>query len=200
METASGILEFWFGKLDQYGFASPSQEKLWFSGQHADASIEQRFRDRVQQALDGGLEEWAAEPASLMALITLLDQFPRNIYRGKQQAYSGDRRALHLVNAGIASAIDRDMPAAWRMMFYLPLEHAEDLTAQNLCVAMYELLLAATPVARQSRVEDSLQWARRHRDIVARFGRFPHRNDVLKRKSTAAEIAWLHEGGDRFGQ
>lgn len=199
MEAADGVLDFWFGALDQDGFAAPSQGKLWFGGQ-ADALIQQRFGERVEQALAGQLDDWTREPGSLMALITLLDQFPRNIYRGSPRAFSGDSRARALVNDAIARGVDRKMPASWRIMFYLPLEHAESLADQNLCVAMVELLLAATPLARRAELEGSLEWATRHRDIVTRFGRFPHRNQVLQREPTREEVAWLDTGGDRFGQ
>ena len=199
MESAAGVLDFWFGPLDQDGFAAPSQGKLWFGGQ-ADAVIQQRFGERVEQALAGQLDGWAREPESMMALITLLDQFPRNIHRGSPLAFSGDSLARALVNEAIARGVDKELPASWRIMFYLPLEHAESLADQNLCVAMYELQLAATPSGWRAELEGSLEWARRHRDIVARFGRFPHRNQVLQREPTKEEIDWLNTGGDRFGQ
>lgn len=199
METAEDVLDFWFGGLDSEGFCASSRHKLWFGGK-ADADIQRRFGERLDQALAGRLTGWGQHPASLVALITLLDQFSRNIYRGKPEAFSGDALAQQLVNKAIAEGVDREFPASWRIMFYLPLEHAENLADQNLCVAMYELLLAATPISRRGEIEPSLDWARRHRDIVARFGRFPHRNQVMQREATVEENAWLANGGDRFGQ
>ena len=199
METAEDVLDFWFGELDSDGFCATSRHKLWFGGK-ADADIQRYFGERLEQALVGQLAVWGQQPASLMALITLLDQFPRNIYRGRPEAFSGDALAQQLVNKAIAEGVDRELPASWRIMFYLPLEHAENLADQNLCVAMYELLLAVTPTSRQAEIEASLDWARRHRDIVARFGRFAHRSQVLQREASAEEIAWLADGGNRFGQ
>lgn len=199
MQTAQQVLDFWFGELDSDGFCATNRHKLWFGGK-ADADIQRRFGEGLEQALAGRLTGWSQQPSSLMALITLLDQFTRNHYRGRPEAFSGDALAQQLVNKAIAEGVDRELPASWRIMFYLPLEHAESLVDQNLCVAMYEQLLAVTPMSRQAEVEASLNWARRHRDIVARFGRFPHRNRVLQRQSSAEEIAWLADGGDRFGQ
>jgi uncharacterized protein (DUF924 family) len=200
MKVAEEILEFWFGALDDNGFAEPGKAKLWFGGKTVDALIAERFGEWVEQALASKLDAWADNPQGLMALVTLLDQFPRNIYRGSQQAYSGDARAREWVNLAIANGSDRTMPAAWRLMLYLPLEHTENLSEQNLSVAMYELLLASTPELCREQVTDSLRWARRHRDIVARFGRFPHRNAVMQRPSTGQERDWLAQGGERFGQ
>ena len=199
METAEDVLDFWFGELDSDGFCVNGRHKLWFGGM-ADADIQRRFGGLLEQALAGQLAGWCQRPAALMALITLLDQFSRNIYRGRPEAFSGDALAQQLVNSAIAEGVDRGLPASWRIMFYLPLEHAENLADQNLCVAMYELLLAETPSARRDLIEAGLDWARRHREIVARFGRFPHRNPVLRREARAEEITWLADGGDRFGQ
>jgi uncharacterized protein (DUF924 family) len=200
MEQAEEVLQFWFGSLDEDGFADSAQGKLWFAGKGADAVIAGRFTGLVERALAGELDDWAEQPASLIALITLLDQFPRNIYRSSAMAFSGDGRASDLVNRAIAAGLDRQMPIAWRSMFYLPLEHAENLAEQNLSVAMFELLLAEVPAVRRAELAGNLDWARRHRDIIARFGRFPHRNAAMQRQPTPEESAWLDGGGDRFGQ
>jgi uncharacterized protein (DUF924 family) len=200
MKVATEILDFWFGSLDDNGFAEPGKAKLWFGGKAADALIAERFGKWVTYALASKLDAWADNAEGLMALVTLLDQFPRNIYRGSRRAFSGDARARDWANLAIANGIDRSMPPAWRLMLYMPLQHAENLSDQNLSVAMYELLLASTPEQCCERVTDSLRWARRHRDIVARYGRFPHRNAVMQRPSTEQERDWLAQGGDRFGQ
>ncbi len=200
MKVAEEILEFWFGSLDDNGFVVSGKAKRWFGGKTVDALIAERFGEWVKQALASKLDAWADTPQGLMALVTLLDQFPRNIYRGSRQAFSGDARAREWVNWAIANGIDRSMPAAWRLMLYMPLQHAENLSDQNLSVAMYELLLMTTPEQCHERIADSLRWARRHRDIVARFHRFPHRNAVMQRPSTLQESDWLAQGGERFGQ
>ncbi len=200
MKPVEELLQFWFGPLDENGFAGPAKVRLWFGGRDVDGLIRDRFGKLVDRALGSELDAWAEERDGLMALVTLLDQFTRNVHRGSRLAFTGDRRARDLVNRAIAQGIDRDMPLAWRQMLYLPLEHAENLSDQNLSVAMYELLLIDTPAGCRGPVSDSLRWARRHRDIVARFGRFPHRNAVMERQPTQAEIDWLAQGGERFGQ
>ncbi len=200
MKTAEDILQFWLGPLDENGFADPEKARLWFGGKSADVQISTQFGELVELALESELDAWAEDAGGLMALVTLLDQFPRNIYRGSQRAFGGDLRARELVNRAIAHDLDKIMPAAWRQMFYLPLEHAENLSDQNLSVAMFERLLADTPQQCREPVHDSLRWARRHRDIIARFGRFPHRNTVMKRRPTEEELEWLEQGGERFGQ
>ena len=200
MKAIDDLLQFWFGSLDENGFADPAKNRLWFGGRAADNLISQRFGALVEQALRSELDTWALERDGLIALVTLLDQFTRNIYRGTQRAFAGDARARDLVNGAIARGIDREMPRAWRQMLYLPLEHSENLSDQNLSVAMYELFLEDTPAGCRDPVLESLRWARKHRDIVARFGRFPHRNAAMKRRPTRDESDWLAQGGDRFGQ
>lgn len=200
MKVVEEILEFWFGTLDDNGFAEPEKAKLWFGGKEADALIFERFGAWVGEALESRLDDWSGNAEGLMALVTLLDQFPRNIYRGSKRAFSGDALARGWVNLAVAQGIDLSMPPAWRLMFYLPFEHAENLSEQNLSVAMYERLLASTPEQCRGQVTDSLRWACRHRDIIASFGRFPHRNAVMQRQPTEQERIWLAKGGERFGQ
>lgn len=200
MDSVGRILDFWFGELDEYGFAGPEKRKSWFAGKATDRLIEQNFGSLVVRALAGELDAWAEETPSLMALVTLLDQFPRNIYRGSARAFSGDQRSCELVNEAIARETDREMPPGWRSMFYLPLEHAENLADQNLCVAMLEAMMTGCPATHRDELVGSLEWARQHRDIIARFGRFPHRNKVLGRQPSPSEEAWLRGGGNSFGQ
>lgn len=200
MKEAQDVLDFWFGKLDAGGYVSSQHRKLWFAGEQVDEDIRRRYGGLVESALAGELQGWEAQTDSLMALITLLDQFPRNLYRATARAFSGDARASALVQRAIAEDRDQQMPAGWRMMFYMPLEHAESLSEQNLCVAKLELMLAQEGEERREAIEDGLRWAREHRDIVAHFGRFPHRNALLQRSATEEEREWLSAGGKRFGQ
>lgn len=200
MLEAEQVLDFWFGELDANGLAEADRRKRWFAGKATDEAIANQFGSLVERALNRELDEWAADTHSLVALVTLLDQFPRNIYRSSERAFSGDARACQFVNAAIAAGTDRLMPMCQRAMFYMPLEHAEDLTAQNLCVVLLEGMLRDAVDPCHDYLQGCVQWARQHRDIVAQFGRFPHRNQVLARESSAAEAAWMAAGGQSFGQ
>lgn len=194
------VLDYWFGRLDSHGLAPADRRRRWFAGQETDRYIADAFGGLVQQALAGELDHWAQQPDSLVALVTLLDQFPRNIYRGSAQAFSGDQRACEWVNRGIAQGVDGQLPLCWRTMFYMPLEHSESLVAQNLCVALLEQMHAKAAAPCEDYLRGCVDWARQHREIIVRFGRFPHRNAVLQRAATAEETAWIDGGGSRFGQ
>jgi uncharacterized protein (DUF924 family) len=135
-----------------------------------------------------------------MALVITLDQFPRHIHRGSGAAFDLDGKAQAVCNAGIERGHDRALSALERTFFYLPLEHAEDLESQERCVALMEAAGVGCDPALARILEESAHYARLHRDIIARFGRFPHRNEVLGRTPTDEETAWLAEGGARFGQ
>jgi len=135
----------------------------------------------------GGLAPWGATPLASLALIVVLDQFPRNMFRGDARAFSTDARALAVATRAVERGDDRLLQAAERTFAYLPFEHAEDLSAQRRSL---ELFAAHDP--------DNLEWAKRHHDIVERFGRFPHRNAVLGRKSTPEEIEFLKRPGSSF--
>lgn len=158
----------------------------WFAKDEAfDAEIRARFVDTYRAAAAGELDEWEALPRGALALLILLDQFPRNMFRGTREAYRTDATALLLAERAIETGHDRAFDPPLRRFFYLPFTHAEDLAAQERGVALNE---AAGD-------EDGATWARHHRDIVARFGRFPHRNAILGRPTTAEEEAFLKENG-----
>ncbi|MFZ4285208.1 DUF924 family protein [Variovorax sp. HJSM1_2] len=201
----SQILRYWLGDaLDQpSGWPSaPAIEQSWFQGGPAvDAEITARFGPLVQQALSGGLPCWEVKPLPRLALLLLLDQFTRNVFRGQPQAFMGDTRAQSLVLASLQQDPDtlQALPLAGQLFWGMPLMHAEDVTLQERSVAYFETLAAHTPQAQQERVARSVAAAKEHRDIVARFGRFPHRNAVLGRTSTPEEMAFL-KNGPRFGQ
>lgn len=187
------ILMFWFGPLDSGGFSPPTQHSRWFhSGANIDRECEALFGAAVKQAIAGDLAQWAASDRGLLALILLLDQLPRNIYRGTAAAYSGDVRALALAQQAIAERRHLELPAIHRVFLYMPLEHSEDLPAQEQCVALFEELAAATGAEL---VADFGRYAVVHRDIIAKFGRYPHRNVVLGRESTPAELEHLERHG-----
>lgn len=194
------ILEFWFGDtMDDPDWSA--HNKRWYSGgDRFDQAIRQRFGSQVDVALEHGLLHWerAAEPA--MALILLLDQFTRNIFRGEARAFSGDERARRVLKHGLEHGFDQSLSYMQRSFFYMPLEHSENLADQNHCVELFERLLDEVPGTFKANIQSSLDFAVRHREIVSRFGRFPHRNQVMGRQTTEEEEQYLKEGGARFGQ
>lgn len=197
---AHDVLDFWLGDALTLGWPSQNRSAFWFHGDKAlDADITRRFGALVEQALEGGLGEWESKPLSRLALVLLLDQFTRNVYRGRAQAFAGDGRAQQLVREALALGWDVQLPLAARVFLYMPLMHAEDPSLQELCVRCFETLLAQAPRERRDDLQGNLDFARQHRDIIARYGRFPYRNQALGRTDTEQEQVFLRDG-PRFGQ
>jgi uncharacterized protein (DUF924 family) len=187
------ILMYWFGPLDNEGLSAPAQHGLWFkSSLETDQKCAALFRSSVEQAIAGKLDHWAKSGQGLIALILLLDQFPRNIYRGSANAFSGDDQSLSLATQAIAMNRHKDVPLIHRVFLYLPLEHSEDLAVQEQCVALFEELASTTGLEQMTGFS---RYAIAHRDVIAQFGRFPHRNAILQRQSTAAEIEHMATHG-----
>ena len=194
------VLTFWFGDGLELGWPSASRSDLWFGGDpKLDQQITVRFGPCVRNAVAGGLQTWQDVPATRLALVILLDQFTRNVYRGSKQAYAGDARARALVAAALAKATDLQLPWVGRAFMYMPLMHTEDLANQDECVRRFTQLHAEVPDALKDSIQSHLKSAHEHRDIIARFGRFPYRNAVLGRTSSAPERDFLALG-PRFGQ
>jgi uncharacterized protein (DUF924 family) len=187
------ILMFWFGPLDDQGLSQAEQHGLWFkSSGSTDQKIREQFGASVEQALGGELNNWASSERGLMALILLLDQFTRNIYRGTPAAFSGDASALALAQAAIADNRHLKLPLIHRVFLYLPLEHSEAMQDQDRCVALFEEMTTATGLEQ---MVGFTRYASAHRDVIAQFGRFPHRNPILDRDSNAAEEAYMATHG-----
>jgi uncharacterized protein (DUF924 family) len=194
------ILDFWFGSPLLQDWPDSDRNSLWFGGGEVlDARIRTNFGALLEQALVRGLREWEQPVQARLALILLLDQFSRNVYRGTAQAFAGDGRAQQLVVESLDQGDDRRLPTVGRVFLYMPLMHAEDLSLQEICVNRFRALHEASTGPVQTALEGNLRAAIEHRDIVARFGRFPHRNAALGRTDTAQEKAFLHQG-PRFGQ
>jgi len=184
------VLDFWF---------SAAAEPQWFfGGSDFDAEIHKRFARTLAQAATGALDYWCEggrrwePPEGRLALVLVLDQFSRNIHRGRPAAFAWDPKALGLARQGLRRGDDlwlkTHRPDSWRTFFYMPLMHSEDLEDQRRCI---DLLLTHGP-------EDGVAYARAHHDIIARFGRFPHRNAVLNRRATPDEDVFLTREGSRF--
>ncbi len=181
--AAPEVLDFWF---------APAHAAHWFVADAAfDAQIRERFSATAQAAADGALDGWMATPPSWLALLIALDQFPRNLHRGDPQAWAQDVKAQRVALSGIASGDDRQLPALQRVFAYLPLEHAEDSALQQRSVELFETLYAQAPPEQHNQFVGFLAYARRHREVIARFGRFPHRNVALGRTNTAHETLYL---------
>lgn len=197
---AAEILEFWFGDALEADWPDQSRHHIWFSGgKEVDQQIERRFGALVETALDDGFRDWEASPRSRMALILLLDQFTRNIYRGQARAFAGDARAQELVRDALWHGHEQELPRIARVFLYMPLMHAECLGKQDACVERFEYLHKHAPAAIKATLADNLHYAKLHQSIIAQFGRFPHRNAALGRESTEEELVFLKDG-PRFGQ
>jgi uncharacterized protein (DUF924 family) len=189
---ALAVMDFWFGRHGDRARDTPRRQ--WFEKSDAfDALINDRFGTLIPRAIAGELQAWSAEPESAVAQILVLDQFPRNVFRGSAQAFAGDQRALAAARALVDAGTDRTLPGVQRQFVYLPFEHAEDMAAQEESMRLFAQLERDAP-----EVGELLVWARRHHDIIARFGRFPHRNALLGRSSTPEELAFLQQPFSSF--
>lgn len=199
-ERVNEVLDYWFSDIGN-GFELGDQNRLWYTGGEAiDNAIKQRFGPLLEEALTGKLDGWAVTAKGALALIVLLDQFTRNIYRGTAKAFAGDSHAVSLVERGLSKGFDQQLTYLQRSFFYMPLEHSECEQHQMLCVKLFEALVADVPPEGKRVIQSSLDYALKHAGIIQQFGRFPHRNDALGRPSTEQEKLYLDSGGDRFGQ
>ena len=196
------VLDFWFADSLREPRALPGRVRLWFrSDAEVDRDIERRFGALIEQALAGGLQEWTPDVRGRLALILLLDQFTRNVYRGTARAFAGDERALQLARETIDAGQDTALERIERAFVYMPLEHSEDLAVQDLSLQRSaDNLDGVPPGALRHQLERFLKSATEHAATVRRFGRYPHRNKVLGRTNSDAEAAWLAEGGKGWGQ
>ncbi|WP_044561986.1 DUF924 family protein [Azospirillum sp. B4] len=179
--TAAEVLAFWFEDL------TPGD---WFGGGPAvDARVRDRLAGAYHAAAEGALDAWAETSDGALALLILLDQVPRNLFRDDALAFATDTRAQALASRAVARAQDLEQPVERRLFFYLPFEHAEEIVLQDCCVAL---------VGERIGPGQHLDYAERHREVIRRFGRFPHRNAVLGRTSTVAELDYLNQPGAGF--
>ena len=199
--TPEDILTFWIA--DAVGDPAKAMQRrlFWFQANPAvDESISQRFSTSVRCAARGELIAWEQAPRSCVALVILLDQLPRNIYRGKVEAFQYDSRALDVASRGVAAGYLEQLSLVEQCILVLPYEHSEDLSVQRAGIGLLEQIVDGADPEWKPSARVSLDFARRHLEIVEQFGRFPHRNAVLGRSSTPAEQAYLEGGGESFGQ
>lgn len=190
MSQAQKILDFWFGPPKQASYAT---RQVWFIKQpEFDLEIRTHFLNDYEQAAAGNLDQWKNSPESCLALILLLDQFPRNMFRNTPQAFATDWQALSTAQYAVAQGYDRSLLPVQRWFIYLPFEHSENLEHQNRAVALFKQLSDDPDSA------DAIKYAIRHREVILKFGRFPHRNAILGRVSTAQEEEFLQQPGSSF--
>lgn len=186
------ILRFWFGRVSESSYSE--QRKLWF---RKDPQLDQTIRDRFmcvyEQAAAGELEYWQQSPHSCLALLIVLDQFPRNMFRNTPQAFATDAKALSIAKAAIDQGFDQMLEPIQRIFLYLPLEHSENLDDQLQSIALFRDLVAIDP-----QLADVLDYALRHYQVIQQFGRFPHRNQILNRTTTPEEAEFLKQPGSSF--
>jgi uncharacterized protein (DUF924 family) len=198
--SPKAILDFWFGDSLRSPGAVAARVALWFAADAKfDREIEDRFGSLPERALHGEFDAWSHHSESALALILVLDQFPRNLFRGSARAFAFDPKALGIAIRSVDGGFDDELAPLQASFLYLPFEHSEDPTDQERSVELFQQLVRRAPPELARTFQQFSDYARRHRDVVQRFGRFPHRNTVLGRQSTPEELAYLESGGETFG-
>lgn len=200
-EKILAILDLWFGKTEPGNVPPEKIQKMWWTPDRSlDSFLRQKYETDLKKAAAGELEHWKETSRGTLALIILLDQFPRNIYRGTPEAFSFDGMALSVAEEGIKKGYDRKLHPVMRIFFYLPYMHSEDPEYQERCVELFKMLESEfnDNEGIRSVISNSLDFAVRHKEVIDRFGRFPHRNEILGRKSTPEEIEFLKQPGSSF--
>ncbi len=184
------VVDFWFGREDEPGYGE--FREAWFrKDPEFDQQIRDRFEDLYEAAATGELDDWKKEARSCLALVILLDQFPRNMFRGDPRSYATDRKAQETAGYAVDRALDRELPPFQRMFLYMPFMHSEDLAHQRRSVELFRALGGEGEEAPS-------YYAVRHMEIIERFGRFPHRNEILGRQTTSEEAEFLTQPGSSF--
>ena len=188
---AGEVLDFWFGREGEPGYGE--FREAWFRKDPAfDADVTERFADLYEEAVAGGLDGWRDDARSCLALVIVLDQFPRNMFRGDGRTHAADGVALESSKYALEHALDRELPAFQKMFLYMPFMHSENREDQRRSVELFQLL------ADEPGAPDVTSYAVGHREIVERFGRFPHRNGILDRETTPEEAEFLKTEGSSF--
>ena len=190
------ILSFWFGSSSEE--AKERATRWWKKDPAFDQEIKAQFEPDLLRAMRGELDAWLEEPESSLAFVVLLDQFSRNMYRDTPEAFAQDERALAATLQGIERGFDAKLTPLQRYFFYMPMMHAENRAIQRRSVETFEKLAQEKDTGFDGMLRGAADYARRHRDIVERFGRFPHRNNILERTTTGDEAAFLLTPGSSF--
>lgn len=193
------ILQFWFGAGDNAGAVAAEKSALWWSkNEQVDREIATRFGATSAAASNAELDYWGDTPAGLLALIICTDQFPRNIHRDTPQAFASDEVALRFARQCVDSGMAEQLKPIERVFVYLPFEHSEALVEQQRSIALYQALVQNVNADEAEIFNNFLEFARKHYDIIERFNRFPHRNQILGRHSTTEELTFLKQPDSSF--
>lgn len=199
MTTVEKVISFWFGELDEEGRAKPSVSKRWFQKSETfDAEIGENFEGVYEAIAAGEHQDWLEAPRGRLAYVIVLDQFSRNMFRGTPKMYAQDARGLKVAKEGVYRGDDKKLAFSERPFLYMPLMHSEELEDQQVCVELFEAFRDELEGKKREQIENNLDYAVRHLEIVERFGRFPHRNKIMGRESTAEEEAFLKQPGSSF--
>jgi len=195
------ILDFWIGTASEDVIASKKRSKLWYQATGTiDASIKENYSDLLLQAEQRELGHWASCAKGSSALVILLDQFSRNIYRSTEKAFRNDEYALQITEASIDSEQHLELSLIERAFLYHPFKHSESLLAQDQSIELFHNLVRDAPKPWQHQMRSFARHAKDHRKIILQFGRFPHRNKILGRANTIEEQDYLNHNNNRFGQ
>jgi uncharacterized protein (DUF924 family) len=198
-ETIDSVLTFWFGAGQSIQEINKDKKSVWWNkDEEIDRKISDRFRALVNAVADSELDHWRESAKGLLASIICTDQFPRNIYRGTGKSFSFDVTGLELAQQIVATGVDRELTTIQRIFAYLPFEHSEDIALQAKSMELIEQLLEDAAVEDKEIFSGFLGYARRHYEVIERFGRFPHRNEILGRESTDLEKDFLTRPGSSF--
>lgn len=193
------VIEFWFGSdINDPALAKKQSSLWWKKSPQTDSQIREIFAAGLQGLVSGDYNHWLENPRGRLAAIIVADQFSRNMYRDSPRAFSQDALALSWCLEGIAAGHDVQLPLICRVFFYMPLEHAESLEMQDLSLEKFTELAELAPEGDGETFAGFVDFARRHRDVIVSFGRYPHRNSILNRQSSAAEQAYLDKPGSGF--
>lgn len=203
MKLEKEIFDFWFFDFPESGVPAEPHFKKWFQKDpRFDQEIRKRFENSLKKAAQGELDSMMETPSGALALIILLDQFSRNMYRETPQAFAQDSKALELARRAVNEGLDQKVPFGMRMFFYLPFEHSESIHDQNESVRLFEQWTAKstqeTGEAGERFAQEVLKYAYSHQEVIQKYGRFPHRNGILDRSSTVEEKEYLAQPGAGF--
>jgi len=194
------VLNTWFRDTDSGRMDLPQAKRWFMGGKDFDDTLNVKYRNTLDAATKGDLDQWLEKSDTTLALIILLDQVSRNIYRGTARAFSNDKKALFAANHAVAQNYAEQLPITQRVFCYMPFMHDESMESQDLCVSLFEQLKRNAPQEYAEFSDRTLSSAYEHREIIAQFGRYPHRNTVMGRTDTTAEAEWLETRKKSFGQ
>jgi len=193
------VLDFWFGELNELGCSSPEHRKRWWTKSDAfDEVIRSQFLGDYEAIVAGDREAWRNTARGALAFIIVLDQFSRNMFRGTPKMFEADELARDVCCEGIDAGFDTELSFDERVFFYLPLEHSEEITNHQQCIDLFDALIDCCPEPLEADAKNYLDFAQRHKAIIDRFGRYPHRNETLGRPSTPEEMEFLKEPNSSF--